>query len=132
MVALAIGLALGPGGPGTGGDAAAQTRSDRLLQALDQDGDGYISRGEQEAFRGGRFREMDRDGDGAVSRDEMMERFQRSVEREMKKQFDRLDRNRDGRIDAGEYGSRDGDRFDRLDLNGDGRISAEELKKRRK
>lgn len=110
-------------------EAGGKDKKDKhAIERLDLDGDGYISRDEADAFRGGRFEEMDLDGDGTVSRGELMERIRRRMEDEFGRRFDGLDRNRDGRIDRGEYRSHDSS-FDRLDRDGDGMISLEELRR---
>lgn len=109
--------------------AAAQ--SEQMLRQLDRNRDGFISRDEADAFRGGRFDELDVDGDGAVSRREMMDRLQRRMEREFDQRFNSFDADRDGRIDRREYRGKK-DRFERLDRDRDGLISPRELKRARR
>lgn len=111
-----------------GGKGRKDKKDSQVIERLDRDGDGYISRDEADAFRGGRFEEMDLDGDGTVSRGEMLERVRRRVEDEFGRRFDGLDTDGDGRIDRNEYRRRD-DSFDRLDRDGDGMISLDELRR---
>lgn len=102
----------------------------RLLERLDRDGDGAISRAEARSLGETRFKRWDRDGDGAVSEAEMIEAAQERVARRVGKMFARMDRNGDGRIERAELAAVADARFERMDADGDGRVSAEEIRAR--
>jgi Ca2+-binding EF-hand superfamily protein len=119
----------------------------QVFLRLDRDGDGRVTRAEfldpigaaqQPADPGARiFGLLDRNGDGTIARDEM--------DQARNAAFERLDADRDGALDDGEFAARNpagaGDpivppelesrrvrdpRFVQLDRNGDGRISLDE------
>lgn len=78
---------------------------------------------------GGRTRLMqaDSDGDGRISAAEWAAMIQaRGGRRDPARSFARLDRNRDGSLDAAEVDAFTAHRFDRLDANRDGKVSADE------
>ncbi len=82
-----------------------------------------------EGSPGGRAK-VDANGDGAIDRSEA------AAHPKLVENFDRLDQNKDGRIDASERPQRQGkgggkgqkgERMAKLDTNGDGRFSRDEL-----
>lgn len=101
-----------------------------LLERLDGDGDGAISRDEARAFGDRRFADWDRDGDGWVSEAEMIEAAQERVVLGVAKVFARLDTNGDGRLERAELEAGGTALFDRIDADGDGRVSIEEVRAR--
>lgn len=111
---------------GAGGAAA-----DSPLERIDRDGDGYISREEIEAYRGGRFETWDLNRDGVVSRDEMNQRIRERIEEKVGRRFQQLDANGNGRIERNEYSGQKGWSFEDLDRDGDGRVSPDELRRAR-
>jgi Ca2+-binding EF-hand superfamily protein len=96
----------------------------RMLDRLDTDKDGKISKAEFAAQSAERFARMDANGDGKIDATE------RSVAAEGGRRagrgMDRLDADGDGVITRAEYDARTGQRFARLDTNGDGFIDAAE------
>ena len=120
VAVVAGGLAMaGPGGHGG-----------RMLERLDLDGDGAISRDEARAFGDGRFQRWDRDSDGAVTEAEMIEAAQERIANRVGKMFARMDRNGDGRLERAELDAMGDARFERMDTDGDGRISVQEIEAR--
>jgi hypothetical protein len=77
---------------------------------------------------------LDTNGDGAIDRTEA------AAQPKLGEHFDRLDKNKDGKIDAserpqrhgGKGGGRHGERMAKLDADGDGRFSRAELAGREK
>ncbi len=104
-----------------------------MLEAVDANQDGDISKDEVAAHRAERFVSSDANGDGVVSLEEFeafatAERERRQEERRAR-HFARLDANSDGVISADEHAAADSraDRmFERLDTDGDGVITEAE------
>ncbi|HZX69399.1 MAG TPA: EF-hand domain-containing protein [Rhodanobacter sp.] len=85
----------------------AQDSRENYLRQFDRNGDGKVSVAEYVAYMSRGFDRMDRNGDGVISRDELpggrgqpitLKAFQRNL----RNQFRKLDRNRDGYLDARE------------------------------
>ncbi len=116
----------GPAGEDTGGDSSGHGA--RLLERLDRDGDGAISREEARSLGDARFGRWDRDGDGAVTEAEMIAAAQERVARRIGKVFARMDRNGDGRLERAELEAAGEARFERMDADGDGRVTVDEIR----
>lgn len=69
----------------------------------------------------------DTDHDGAVTRTEIEALVQRHVQKQVEARFERLDRNRDGRVTRAEVPTMASARFARFDVNGDGTLTIDEL-----
>lgn len=121
ILMVGVALAVVAGGPALA--EGRQDRAARMIERLDTDGDGAISRIEAEVAASARFARMDRDGDGVVSLAELQERSGHRAER----RFLRLDANGDGVLDPSESARRTERFFDRVDANGDGLIELVEL-----
>ena len=85
---------------------AQDTRS-QYLQLFDSDGDGRVSEAEYLAYMSRSFRGMDSNGDGVLETDELPGGRGRPValtyfQNNLRSQFHKLDRNRDGYLDARE------------------------------
>lgn len=115
----------------TAGDAKEPRgpRAEKMMEHLDTNKDGKISREEFEAGRpDGKFADFDKDGDGALSKEEYQAMFMARAQKMADRTFDRLDANKDGKIDASERQAHQDAMFKRLDKNGDGVITADELR----
>jgi EF hand domain-containing protein len=140
LSALALGgvaLAQGPGHHG------------RMLEKLDQNHDGKLTKAEVQNGALTRFNEIDANKDGKVTKEELTAHRQaKMAEHEARKDdagrkphggrgewrarmgehfFAKLDTNKDGTVDAKELGADLNDRFETMDVNGDGVVDAEEI-----
>ena len=87
--------------------ALAQETRSQYLQMFDSDGDGRVSEAEYLAYMSRGFQAMDRNGDGILETDELPGRRGRSItltgfRDNLRLQFHKLDRNRDGYLNARE------------------------------
>jgi Ca2+-binding EF-hand superfamily protein len=85
---------------------AQDTRS-QYLQLFDGNGDGRVSEAEYLAYMSRSFQGMDSNGDGTIETDELPGGRGRAItlaafQNNLRRQFHRLDRNRDGYLDARE------------------------------
>ena len=133
---------------GLGGVALAEGpgHHGRMLEKLDQNHDGRLTKAELQSGALARFTEIDANRDGKVTKQELAahreakmaehranadgqpdtergERHARMVERF----FTKLDANKDGVVDAKELSADLNDRFESLDVNGDGVVDAAEM-----
>lgn len=113
--------------------AAAQDMSgQRILQRLDTNGDGAISKDEMLAARQGLFKRLDRNGDGVIDENEIETARQAiddralAAEARLANRWRRMDRNGDGKVTEDEFQAST-PLFDLADRNGDGRLSADEI-----
>lgn len=105
-----------------------------LMEELDLDGDGLITRGEFDAHRAGRFADADTDKDGSLNADEMSkaadarreERRARREEARKARLFSRFDADNNGAISADEFSVPADKAFARMDRDGDGVVTSEE------
>lgn len=101
-----------------------------MIEKLDANGDGQITKEEINTAKAARFAEADANGDGGLTMAELdaFREAERARRMEMRKQrmFERADANGDGVISVDEFESRDR-MFARVDTDGDGVLSAEEL-----
>ncbi len=145
ITALVAGMALTSGAIAGIGTAAAGSDNGRghghhgwghgrMLEKLDTDKDGAVSKEEFEAKRAADFAAADADRDGNVTQAELKayhekKAAERQAERE-KRMYERLDANKDGKVTADEFGG--AGMFDKMDKNKDGKITADEMKWRGK
>ena len=99
------------------------------FKTADTNGDGAVSRAEYAATRMARFDRLDRNGDGAISRDDFgrLIRLAPRLGRRIDMLLANADSNYDGRVSRAEYAAMPMPLFDKLDGNRDGRIDAQEL-----
>ena len=105
-------------------------RGERMVEKLDTNGDGNITKAEVDAHKAGRFAEADANGDGSVTAAELSafaeaERAERR-ERRQAEMFKRLDTDGNGSVSEAEFLARPDRMFERADANGDGVVTAEE------
>lgn len=87
--------------------ALAQDTRSEYLQMFDSDGDGRVSEAEYLAYMDRSFRSMDSNGDGILETGELPGSRGRPIaltdfQDNLRSQFHKLDRNRDGYLDARE------------------------------
>ena len=105
---------------GARGDRMAQ----HILERVDADHDGKISKAEFDAEGSAMFKRLDKNGDGKIASDEMPQhRWGRFAGR----MFDRMDTNGDGQVTKAEFTAAEDKRFQKLDKNGDGIIEKDEM-----
>ncbi|MGK6319995.1 EF-hand domain-containing protein [Sphingomonas sp. DT-204] len=109
-----------PGSP----QAMGRGMGGQMLDRLDADKDGKISKAEFAAQSGERFGRMDTNGDGRIDAAERSATAKGA--RRGGRGLNRLDRDGDGVITRAEYDGQADQRFARLDTNGDGFIDAAE------
>jgi len=104
----------------------------RILQRIDTNGDGAISKDEMTAARERLFRRLDRNGDGVIDEKEIDSARQAIEDRaevaqaRLGNRWRRMDTNGDGKVSEQEFAS-SMPLFDLVDRNGDGRLSADEI-----
>lgn len=102
-----------------------------LIEKLDTNGDGSITKAEVEAAKAAKFAAADANGDGGLTMAEM-EAFReaeraRMMEAMKTRMFNENDANGDGVISIDEFDSRGMPLFDHVDANDDGILTAEEM-----
>jgi Ca2+-binding EF-hand superfamily protein len=102
----------------------------RIMEKLDTNKDGAISKEEFEAKRASEFSEADADKDGTVTMAELsayheQKREERRQARE-RRMFERLDENNDGTVSEDEF--QKVGMFDRMDKNDDGKVTPDEMR----
>ncbi|AZO15396.1 MULTISPECIES: EF-hand domain-containing protein [unclassified Mesorhizobium] len=112
--------------------AAQDMPGQRILQRLDTNGDGAISKDEMLAARERLFKRLDRNGDGVIDESEIETARQAiddralAAEARLGNRWRRMDRNGDGKVTEDEFQAST-PLFDLADRNGDGRLSADEI-----
>ena len=103
-----------------------------MLDRLDANHDGQITKEESAAARERMFKRLDKNGDGAVDEAEMETARQMikdraaSAEARLSGQWRRMDKDGDGKVSSVEFQSR-AMLFDLADRNGDGTITENEI-----
>lgn len=93
---------------------------------LDLDKDGVVSAEELSQHRQKMFSEIDSNGDGFLTREEN-EAFKEKM-RKKHDRFSRADSNEDGKVSADEFAAQSEKMQKKLDKDGDGTISREEMR----
>ena len=131
IAALLIGLA--PLGAAQAQDLPGQ----RILQRIDTNGDGVISKDEMTAVRERVFKRLDRNGDGIIDEKEIASARQAIKDRaevaqaRVGNRWRRVDANGDGKVSEQEFAS-SMPLFDLADRDGDDKLSADEIASVRK
>lgn len=115
--------AFGHHGRGPGGMFGPATM---LLDQLDTDADGKVTKAEVEAFRADRLARYDADKDGSLSQVEMAGLFMEITKPMQVRGFQMLDANGDGKVSAAEIANPMDRMFTAMDDNGDGAISPDD------
>ncbi|KZD11936.1 EF-hand domain-containing protein [Oceanibaculum pacificum] len=126
--ALVIGVPTLGQAASSDGKKQGQPRAEKMMEHLDTDKNGSISREEFAAVRHGKLADYDKDGDGALSKAEYEAMVTAQAQKMAERSFAKLDANKDGKIDQSEREARRDEAFKRLDKNGDGTISPDELR----
>jgi Ca2+-binding EF-hand superfamily protein len=100
--------------------------SQRILQRVDADKDGKISKAEFDAEGSKLFARLDDNGDGKIAENEMPQRHWARFGGQM---FDRMDADKDGKVTKAEFQAAGDKMFQRMDKNGDGIIEKDEMQK---
>lgn len=104
----------------------------RILQRIDANGDGAISKDEMTAARESLFKKLDRNGDGAIDEKEIASARQAIKDRaevaqaRVGNRWRRMEANGDGKVSEQEFASSI-PLFELADRNGDGKLSADEI-----
>ncbi len=98
--------------------------SQRILERVDTDKDGKISKAEFDAEGSKLFAKLDENGDGKIAQNEMPQRHWAKFGGQM---FDRLDADHDGKVTKAEFQAAGEKMFQRMDKNGDGTIEKDEM-----
>lgn len=97
----------------------------RMMEKVDTNKDGNISRAEHDAMRSTHLAEMDGNGDGFVTFGE----HKAAMEARMAARFtQRHDENGDGRVSVDEIDAHHDGMFERMDADKDGIVTPEEMK----
>lgn len=110
-------------------------RGERMLRRIDTNGDGLVSRAEHRAAAEARFARMDANGNGTIDPGE--HRGKRGKLRGGRgpgsgmRALMMADTNRDGVVTRAEYDAAAAARFERLDTNRDGKLDAADRPQRR-
>jgi Ca2+-binding EF-hand superfamily protein len=95
-----------------------------ILQRVDTDKDGKISKAEFDAEGTKLFTRLDANGDGKIADNEMPQRHWARFRGAM---FDRMDADHDGKVTKAEFQAAGEQMFQRLDKNGDGILEQDEM-----
>ncbi len=115
-----------PGGPGCGRGGPGRA----LLEAMDQNGDGKLTRGEADKAAAERFAKMDKNRDGSVTQEEFRVGRQALHGKAVERRFKKRDQNGDGALTLREA-DMPASRFDAIDANHDGRVTLAEMRRQR-
>lgn len=116
---------------GGDGDRDRQYRGQAMMEMLDVNKDGKITKAEAEAFRDQKLAEFDADKDGALSQSEYVAMVNSMMADRIKRRFQREDVNNSGTLDKTEISGRIDHMFERMDANKDGVVDSEEMAKHR-
>lgn len=98
--------------------------SQHILERVDTDKDGKISKAEFDAEGSKLFAKLDENGDGKIAQNELPQRHWARFGGEM---FDRMDVDHDGKVTKAEFQAAGEKMFQRMDKNSDGIIEKDEM-----
>jgi Ca2+-binding EF-hand superfamily protein len=98
--------------------------SQRILERVDSDKDGKISKAEFDTEGSKLFTKLDENSDGKIAENEMPQRHWARFGGQM---FDRMDADKDGQVTKAEFQAAGDKMFQRMDKNGDGIIEKDEM-----
>lgn len=101
---------------------------ERMIERLDANEDGKISKEEVDAARDERFAKFDTDNSGGLTLEEIEAGREAEKQERRAERLSRIDTNGDQEISREEFGDREFRLFDRLDANEDGEITEDEIK----
>lgn len=99
----------------------------RLMEKMDADRNGAISRGEIESFNAARAAEMDADGNGEVTVAELEAYREAQRQKRMAEHLAAMDSDGDGKVSVAELQAAANWRLARLDRDGDGTFERDEV-----
>ncbi len=105
-------------------DGKKRDFSERILNRVDTDKDGKISKAEADAAGAKFFAKLDENGDGKIEGSEMPQRHWAKFGGKM---FDKIDADKDGKVTKAEFQAAGEKMFQRMDKNGDGIIEKDEM-----
>jgi Ca2+-binding EF-hand superfamily protein len=106
------------------GDRAGRF-AERLLQRVDTDKDGRISKAEFDAEGTAMFKRLDNNSDGKIAGDEMPAHRSGNFSQVM---FKRIDADNDGKATKAEFEAAADKMFQQMDKNGDGTVTPDEMR----
>ncbi|MPY70499.1 MAG: hypothetical protein GEU92_10465 [Alphaproteobacteria bacterium] len=104
---------------------------ERMIERLDADKDGTVTRDETTARRDKSLGQYDGDRNKTLSLKEFEGLWAEHTRERMVRAFQRLDRDGNGQVTAEEFDRPMSRMFSRMDRDGDGKITAEEMRPRR-
>ena len=104
----------------------------RLMEEIDVDNNGTITRVEIDTVQQQRFSEFDGDKSGTLSLNEFEELWLQRMRHRMVDKFQRLDEDGDGQVTRAEFDAPFNNMMARRDQNNDGVLSQDELRSRKR
>ncbi len=98
-----------------------------MLQHLDSDGDGQITKEEFDTGRGERFNSIDTDSNGSLSIGEMDQMREAKREKMRQSRFERMDQDNSGAVTEEEFNIHGLDMFSGMDADQNGVVSQSEI-----
>jgi len=99
-----------------------------MLQHLDSDGDGQITREEFDTGHAAHFGKLDLDSSGSFTIEEMDQMREAMREKRRQKRFQRWDQDGDGNVTQEEFNAHGSDMFSGMDTDENGVVDQSEIK----
>jgi len=123
-----ISAALAAAGLLAAGIAVANPRGGGMLERMDADKDGAISKVEMDAHHAEMAAALDANADGQVTFEESKAHRERQREERARAYFARQDANGDGKVSVAEIAARHDEHFAKMDTDADGKLSKDEMR----